>query len=125
MLKLFLGANAALYFALAIWCSFWVTKTATAQGFIELTPSGRAEYLTVYGGLQVGLGLFFAICAWNPRLSEAGLIMALCVYPALVLWRAAGLIGNWPVGTTTLAVAGLELFMLLWAGWIWFSQRGG
>ena len=124
MLKLFLAANAVIYFGLALWCSFSITKTAAAQGFMELTGAGRAEYLTVYGGLQFGLGLFFALCAYTPRWHEVGLVFALCVYVPLVLWRIAGLVAYWPVNTTTLAVAGLELFMLLAAGWLWFSQRG-
>lgn len=124
MLKIFLGINALLYFVLALWCTFAPVRTAVAQGFTAMTGSGRAEYLTVYGGLQVGLGLFFAFCAFTPRWHEAGLVFALCVYVPLVLWRAVGLLQHWPVGSTTLVVAGLELFMLAWAGWIWFSQRG-
>lgn len=124
MLKLFFGLNAAIYFGLALWCTFSPTKTAAAQGFMQLTGAGRAEYLTVYGGLQFGLGLFFVALAMTPRWQEMGLVFALCVYGPLVLWRIAGLAMHWPVNTTTLAVAGLELFMLLAAVWLWFSQRG-
>ena len=124
MLKVYLVVNAVLYFALAGWCTVSPGKTALAQGFTHMTGSGRAEYLAVYGGLQVGLGLFFALCAYSPRWHEAGLMFGLCVYVPLVLWRAAALLQHWPVGTTTLAVAGLEAFMLVWAGWLWFSQRG-
>jgi hypothetical protein len=124
MLKIYLAVNAVLYFALALWCTVSPAKTAVAQGFVQMTASGRAEYLTVYGGLQVGLGLFFALCAYTQRWQDVGLVFALCVYVPLVLWRVAGLLQHWPVGTTTLAVAGLEAFMLVWAGWLWFTQRG-
>lgn len=124
MLKIYLGFNAALYLVFALWCTFWASKTAAAQGFLALDGAGRAEYLTVYGGLQFGLALFFALLAWTPRWHEVGLLFALCIYLPIVLWRIAGLVAHWPVGSTTLAVAGLEAFMLLWAGWIWISQRG-
>jgi hypothetical protein len=124
MLKLYLGFNAVIYAALAVWCTLAVNTTSQSQGFLSLNNSGRSEYLTIYGGLQLGLGIFFALCAWNPRWSETGLVMALCLYVPIVLWRMASLATHWPVGNVTLYVAGLELFMLLWAGWIWFSQRG-
>lgn len=124
MVKIYLGLNAAIYLVFALWCTFSASKTATAQGFLTLDGAGRAEYLTVYGGLQFGLALFFALLALTPKWHGVGLLFALCLYVPIVLWRGIGLAGNWPVGSTTLAVAGLELFMLLWAGWIWFSQRG-
>lgn len=123
MLKIYLAVNAVLYVALALWCTFSPAKTAQAQGFLSLNASGSAEYLTIYGGLQFGLGLFFAMCAYHTRLSGAGLVFALCLYAPLVLWRLGAFTQHWPVSSTTLAVAGLEAFMLVWAGWLWFSQR--
>lgn len=125
MLKLYLGFNALVYVVLALWCTFAVQTTSQSQGFLSLSSSGRSEYLTIYGGLQLGLGIFFALCAWNPRWSEVGLVMALCFYVPIVLYRSISVATQWPVGHVTLYVAGLEVFMLLWAGWIWFSQRGG
>lgn len=123
MLPIYLWFNAVLYAGFALWCTFAVTKTAAAIGYVGLNNGGRAEYMTVYGGLQLGLALFFAYCAYTPRLQGVGVVFGLCLYVPIVLWRMIGLAQNWPVGNNTLMVAGLEVFMLAWSVWAWYSQR--
>ena len=45
------------YLCLAVWCALQPVGTSQAIGFQIASGSGHSEYLTVYGGLQFGLGL--------------------------------------------------------------------
>lgn len=118
MIAIYLWLNAALYIVFAAWCTLLPQRTAAGVGFTELTRGGASEYLVVYGGLQLGLGLFFAWCA-RSGLERTGLVFALALYGPIVLWRAVTVARNWPVGTTTLTVAALEVILLASAILLW------
>lgn len=120
MTSIYLYLNAAIYLIFSVWCSVATSSTAHSLGFISLNASGRAEYLTVYGGLQLGLGILFGWAAWGGEL-RFGLIVALALYGPIVLWRIAGVSMNWPVANSTLYVAGLELAMLVAAVLLWLT----
>ena len=120
MTSIYLYINAAIYLLFSIWCTVAASSTAQSLGFISLNSSGKAEYLTVYGGLQLGLAIIFGWTAWSGEL-RFGLIVALALYVPIVLWRIAGVSMNWPVANSTLYVAGLELAMLVAAVLLWFK----
>ncbi|MHA3883708.1 DUF4345 family protein, partial [Staphylococcus epidermidis] len=65
-----------LYVLLGVWCAAAPEKTSKAIGFTLNNSSGFAEYMTVYGGLEVGLGLFFLFCATRDDLRLAGVYLA-------------------------------------------------
>lgn len=121
MTSIYLYLNAAIYLVFSIWCSVASSSTAHSQGFVQLTASGAAEYLTVYGGLQLGLAIVFGWTAWSGEL-RFGLIVALALYVPIVLWRIAGVSMNWPVSNATFYIAGLELAMLVAAVLLWISK---
>lgn len=60
MVTLYLYFNAALYALFAAWCTFAPSQTAKSVGYETFSRSGVSEYLVVYGGLQLGLGIFFS-----------------------------------------------------------------
>lgn len=51
--KLFLILVAILYFGLAIWCCIRPELTSEKVGFDLVNDSGRSEFMTVYGGLEL------------------------------------------------------------------------
>lgn len=124
MATVYLYLNAAIYLALAGWCALAPARTATAVGYASLTRSGQVEYLTIYGGLQLGLAFLFAWFAWSQQM-RTGLVLALALYLPIVLFRTIGLLRWWPVETTTLALALTEWVMLLAALWLWWQGRPG
>ena len=65
MTSAYLYLNAAIYLLLAVWCTLAPARTAAAVGYASLTRSGQTEYLTIYGGLQLGLAFLFAWFAWT------------------------------------------------------------
>jgi hypothetical protein len=87
VLSIFLWFNALMYLALGVWCTVLPRKTAESIGFAFAKPGAQSEYITVYGGMEFGLGVFFLLCALNPVWREAGLLLGLVLYGGLALWR--------------------------------------
>ncbi|MEP6900024.1 MAG: DUF4345 domain-containing protein, partial [Rhodanobacter sp.] len=113
MIALYLWANALLYAIFAALCSLRLSVTSRSMGFLSLDRGGQSEYLTVYGGLQLGLALVFAWMAWRPELQRTGLAVALLVYAPIVAFRLIGWLRLWPVQRVTLATGMLEAALLL------------
>ena len=49
------------------WCALQPAKTADSIGFALRPGSGQSEYFTVYGGLQLALGLSLSAAVGSPR----------------------------------------------------------
>lgn len=112
MTVVYLWLNAILYVAFAAWCTIRLDATSQAVGYGSLTKGGRCEYATVYGGLQAGLGLFYAACALQPAWHAVGLLFSLAIYAPIVLFRWIGVARFGKVGRTTLMVGSMELLLL-------------
>ena len=124
MATAYLYLNALVYLLLAVWCVVAPARTAAAVGYTSLSRSGQVEYLTIYGGLQLGLAILFAWFAWSQQM-RTGLVLALALYVPIVLFRSIGLVRWWPVETTTLVLAAVEWLMLAVALWLWWQGRPG
>ncbi|CAN7301771.1 DUF4345 domain-containing protein [Pseudoxanthomonas sp. LjRoot143] len=124
MATAYLYLNALVYLLLAVWCTVAPARTAAAVGYTSLSRSGQVEYLTIYGGLQLGLAILFAWFAWSQQM-RTGLVLALALYVPIVLFRSIGLVRWWPVETTTLVLAAVEWLMLAVALWLWWQGRPG
>lgn len=122
-MAIYLWINAALYLILAIYCSLRLEGSARALGYSALSSSGHSEYLVIYGGLQVGLAVFFAVLARNQDWQRLGLVFALCLYAPIVLVRIASILHYWPVQKLTLGVAVLETVLLVAAAALWWTHR--
>lgn len=120
MTALYLYLNAALYAIFGLSCAIGLDRTSANLGYTALSNSGRSEYFTVYGGLQWGLALIFLYLALKPELHRAGIVVALALYAPIVLHRMISLMRFSPVEKLTMAVAGLEIALLLVAVLLWF-----
>lgn len=118
----FLYLNAALYLLFAAWCTVGMSRTAPAMGFTALSNSGRSEYLSIYGGLQIGLAIAFWLLARNPNWHGPGILFAIALYAPIVLFRLISLARFWPVGPVTLCTAALEVVLLAVALWLHFTR---
>jgi hypothetical protein len=115
MAKLYLYVNAVLYLALAVWCTLKHQQTSAGSGYSTLTPSGHSEYLVVYGGLQIGLAIFYAYIASRPACVPVGIVFSIMLYAPIVIYRLITVAMNWPVSSVTLATGSLELILLFWS----------
>lgn len=122
--RIFLAIVGAIYVLLAGWCAISPKSTAAAVGF-ELRPgSGDSEYLTVYGGMQLGLGLFFLWPLIRPESAATVLAGCLFIHAAIVVFRSISLLRYSGLGGTTFVLIGTEWVILLATLWITFGQAG-
>jgi hypothetical protein len=119
----YLYFNSLLYTIFAIWCSAAPERTARSLGLSALTSSGRSEYLVIYGGLQAGLAIAFAFFARHFDLRTVGVHFAIALYLPIVLYRIFTIVSFGPVGSLTLATAGLEVLLLIAALGLNWAQR--
>lgn len=117
----YLWFNALAYAVFALWCTLQPTSTSQKLGYLSLSSSGHSEYSTVYGGLQWGLSLLFALFAIKPELRRTGVLAAILLYAPIVVYRQVSLTQNAPVETLTYAVAVLEVILLIAAVSIHFA----
>lgn len=107
-----------LYLALGLWCTLTPQTTAAALGF-TLSSAGLIEYLVVYGGLEVGLGLAMILGARRPRLLPGVLFMTTVFSGFLPFYRLVSMM-YFDVSTTVVAILFLEsaiLVALLVSAW--------
>jgi hypothetical protein len=121
MAVVFLWVNAALYAAFAAWCAVLPDKTSSAIGFGFLNPGAKSEFITVYGGLELGMALFFMFAALNPSMHTVGLLFALCLYACLAVFRAYTLLTIDGIGTFPYTMFAIEVPMALLSGWLYFK----
>lgn len=114
MVVLYLAFNAVLYAGFSVWCALAPRQTSSFLGLAAANPGGESEYLAVYGGLQAGLAVFYALALALPEHRKAALLLSLCLYGGIVLLRTiAGLrLGFDTLGNARFAY-GLEIVLLL------------
>ena len=114
MLLIYLVVNAVLYGAFSIWCTLAPRSTANWLGLTTTGPGGESEYLAVYGGLQAGLAVGYAMAVWLPEARSTALLWSVALYGGLVAWRgvAALRLGFESLGNARFAF-GLEVVLLV------------
>ncbi|MCG6154355.1 hypothetical protein [Rubinisphaera margarita] len=118
MVKGFLVLVGLLYAGLSLYCAFQPVKASQTVHLGLNGPGGRSEFLTVYGGLEMGMALFFLMPVIVPSFSRPALWACLLIHGCLVLFRAISLmlyqgafaevrsvtIGEWVVFGASLAL---------------------
>lgn len=114
MVTAYLAFNAILYTVFALWCALAPKQTSTFLGLTPANPAGESEYLAVYGGLQAGLAVFFALATFLPEHRRAALLLSLALYGGIVALRtiAAMRLGFGELGNARFAY-GLEIVLLV------------
>jgi hypothetical protein len=79
----------AVYLALGAWCAAAPRDVARRVGFSLESGSGVSEFITVYGGLEVGLGAALLLTSFAPALRDGGLVFGAVFSLALPLFRLA------------------------------------
>ena len=65
--RIFLAVVGVVYLMLAGWCCLLPAETSNAIGFDLQLGQGQSEFLTVYGGLEVALGVVFLWPVYRPE----------------------------------------------------------
>ncbi|MCO6042445.1 hypothetical protein NG895_00860 [Aeoliella sp. ICT_H6.2] len=86
--RIFLAVVAVLYVCLGIWCAAAPETTSAKVGLSRVGEGGKSEFFTVYGGLEVGIGLALLALAATSGTAMAGLMACLAIHGGLVLFRS-------------------------------------
>jgi hypothetical protein len=83
----YLYLNSLLYAAIAVWNTVAPQRAASRLGYDLPSESARSEFLTVYGGMQIGLAFLFLILARDPANSRLGLLVSMGFYFPVLSYR--------------------------------------
>jgi Domain of unknown function (DUF4345) len=106
--RIFLAVVGAVYMALGIWCSVMPQHTSQVVGFDLKPGSGQSEFLTVYGGLEFGLGLAFLVPLVRPESTASILLACLLSHGGIVVFRTIGWFLFTGISSTTVSLAVVE-----------------
>lgn len=123
MARIFLAVVGAIYILLALWCMAQPEKTAGSIGFSLRPGSGQSEYFTVYGGMQLALGLFFVAPLVRPELLSLALLISLVFHGCLVLCRMISFALFSGVANPTWYFAASEWVLFLGTLGFWWKNR--
>jgi hypothetical protein len=120
--RIFLALVGLVYVALAVWCSLAPGKTSKAVGF-ELRPgAGDSEFLTVYGGLELALGIVFLWPLFRPDETAWPLFVCLLLHGCLVAFRSAGFLMYQGIPSMTINLAISEWVIFLTTAVLWWRS---
>ena len=74
------------------WCALLPSQTSGAVGFTFQPGAGQSEFMTVYGGLQLALGIAFLWPLYRPTEIAFVLFLCLLVHGCLVVFQTTGFV---------------------------------
>ena len=122
MTRTFLAIVGVAYLALAVWCALKPGQTSNSVGLTLQRGSGQSEYLVVYGGLQLGLGLVFLWPLIQQDVTRPILVVCLLIHASLVLMRSISLVAFSGLQATKYALAVVEWAILLGSLWRYIAR---
>ncbi len=125
MVRAFLACAGALYLILAGWCAWKPVEAANTVGLQLLPGSGQSEFLTVYGGLEAGLGVMLLLPLFWPSLVRSALINSTVIHGCLLVFRVAGFFLFSGISSTTNNLAIGEGSLFLCSAVLLWTYRGG
>jgi hypothetical protein len=75
-----------------IWYVVDVARAAMATQIPLPAPTARIDFRAMYGGLNVGLGVFLWIASQHPEMFRTGLLLQVLMLGGLALSRAVGIV---------------------------------
>jgi FtsH-binding integral membrane protein len=121
--RFFLAFVGVAYIGLGIWCAVAPEKTSKTVGFVLRPGQGQSEFLTVYGGLEVALGLLFLWPLYQKQDIGYSLATCLVVHASLVLFRTLGFFLYKDFDSTTYGLAAAEWVIMLMTAVLYFIKR--
>ncbi|MEL7498980.1 MAG: DUF4345 family protein [Planctomycetota bacterium] len=123
--RIYLGIVAAMYLALAIWCTVSPATTSEKVGFELNGNAGQSEFITVYGGLEFGLALVLIAAMFRADTLTFGVLACVLIHGSLVLFRTYSFfqISDIPSFTRSLAIGEWVILLSGIATLVWAYLR--
>lgn len=122
-MRSFLGLVGIAYLALGVWCAVQPVATSEAVGFTLRRGAGESEFLTVYGGLECGLGLAFLWPALFRGDCQPALRLCLLLHGSLVTFRGLSFCLYREIPAMTYGLAAVEWIIFLGAWGFWWRAN--
>lgn len=124
LVKAVLGLIGLLYVALAVFCSLAPQAAARKVGFDLIGGSGQSEFLVVYGGLELALGIVFLLPLFREDLLEFALLFCLILHGCLVVFRTISYLVYSDISGLThrLAIGEWVILLVLAAAFVWTKR---
>jgi hypothetical protein len=110
---LVLTSFAVMYSALGLFCLAFPERSISAMGLSWQNTSGKIEFMTFYGGLELGLGIFFGICLWKKEWLPAALMLAFVSSLVLMITRGVSMLRFEDIGPLTYTFFYFEIAMVV------------
>ena len=123
MARIFLAIVGAAYLVLAVWCAIMPDKTSKSVGLTLQAGAGQSEFLTVYGGLQLALGLAFLWPLYRPADIAFPLVLCLLIHGCLVGFRTLGFLLYSGIPSTTMLLAATEWIIFVAAAILYWKEK--
>ena len=103
-----------MYLGLGLWCAISPEETAAVVGFELIGGAGMSEFLTVYGGLEIGMGMTFLLPFFGARFLDYTLLVCVLIHANLVIFRTLSFVSYSDIGSGTykLAIGEWGIFLL-------------
>ena len=112
-----------LYVLLGFWCLLRPSIAAPGVGIAVDNARAMSEFITLYGGFEIGIGVAMIICSRNVQWYDGALVFCLIFSAILVLARVYSLFVAGPT-STTMILAAIELIIALVFAWLfWRVQK--
>ncbi len=98
-------------------------KTSKAVGFTLQAGSGQSEFLTVYGGLELAIGIAFMWPLYRPAEVDFPLFLCLLIHGCLVAFRTASFLLYSGIPRTTFALAATEWIIFVGAAILYWRKQ--
>lgn len=115
--RIFLGLQAVMFIPYGLYCLIKPESLATAAGVSATSVTGTIELQTMYGGLQIAVGMFCAMALLRRDLESAALHALLFLFAGLAVVRVSLALVYGDFSAYTLFAMGYEsvcLAFLLW-----------
>jgi hypothetical protein len=115
--KIILWISGLVFIAYGLACLISPELPAGYAGLSIVTGDGFAEVGAMYGGLQIGVGVFCVLCALRPTLTSAGLLLLFIGIGCLALARLySAAAADWMVGAYTWGALAFEFSVTVLSG---------
>jgi presenilin-like A22 family membrane protease len=123
MVKTFLAVIGVAYFVLAAWCAVSPASTSKSLGYENLSSAAKSEYLVLYGGLQLALGIVFLWPVFRSVDPQPFLLVCLIVHVAIALFRTASYFLYADIPQMTRMLTGVEWAICLATVYVWWKSN--
>jgi hypothetical protein len=121
LIRIYLGFQALMFIPYGLYCLVRPQMLEVGAGVTAVNLTGVIELQTMYGGLQVGVGVMCALAAYAERFRPGALMALLFIFAGLAVTRVSLALFHSDFSAYTLFAMTFESINVLFL--LWFLTR--